>query len=340
MKKKAQDVSVGVVPEEQAKENMKLWCILTELDRRFVSPFEITDKTTNKTKVLTDVDALHGIAKMTQVFGPCGLNWGYDIGEITMNQAARVAFLKVTLWYDPSILGIPCSQSRAVITEFGAAQITDEKWWPSICVTTGIKRCLRSLGFASGVFSGLQGFDEERNWVDNSGVALGSDGNISPLPKWEDENAAGKHNSKKADARPDSLQTQQGAAEQDISEPAAIDESEEQTVDSKPNSPENSQPAAPASPLTDMGGQVVPDGVRQPLLALLNKMPLLKQCDFHVDVQRNGLYFITSEDCPDAEWYVKQGKFVPSKKHPGKLVRTIPLDWLLKEFVTDDLQAA
>ena len=104
---------------------------------------------------LTAISAMSQIQKMTEIFGPCGEGWGYELEEFA--GPPELLIFKVRLWW----AGDDGSRS---ITQFGSCSWKDfkDRWdsdAPKKALTDGMTKCMSLLGFNADVFMGR--FDEK-----------------------------------------------------------------------------------------------------------------------------------------------------------------------------------
>lgn len=115
----------------------------------------------------TSINAIYMIKKATELFGPLGTGWGYDIVEERFDTGGPIAevdgqvvyaqmhSLKVQLWY-------MSEGKKATVTHFGHTPfVTKNKYGvstdmeaPKKSLTDAIKKCLSMLGFSADIFMG------------------------------------------------------------------------------------------------------------------------------------------------------------------------------------------
>ncbi|MDR5859438.1 hypothetical protein FZZ93_05625 [Halomonas eurihalina] len=124
---------------------------------------------------ITAIDTMHMIRLATQVFGPMGLGWGYQIEEERYDQGAPILdpqtgevkahelthTVRLMLWYR-------WQGEKGEVTQFGhtrAVYRTNKGSWmtdgeaPKKSVSDAMKKCLSLLGFAADIFTGM--FDDQ-----------------------------------------------------------------------------------------------------------------------------------------------------------------------------------
>ena len=119
---------------------------------------------TSQAGFLTAISAMSQIQKMTEIFGPCGEGWGYELEEFA--GPPELLIFKVRLWW----AGDDGSRS---ITQFGSCQWKDfkDRWdsdAPKKALTDGMTKCMSLLGFNADVFLGR--FDDKGDRSPHLGV--------------------------------------------------------------------------------------------------------------------------------------------------------------------------
>lgn len=120
----------------------------------------------------TAINGHYAIKRATEVFGPVGIGWGYEIEEERFDQGgplktpegvpqvfAVVHTLKVRLWYMQG-------DKKGTVTHYGhTPYISVNKYGiqtdmeaPKKSLTDALKKCLSMLGFAADIFLGM--FDD------------------------------------------------------------------------------------------------------------------------------------------------------------------------------------
>ena len=303
-----------LLPEKVA-ENLQIWKFLTEVSLAFVAPFTLKESGPEfgdqEIKIMTQVDVVHGMARMTELFGMCGIHWGYRIGDIQTKN--NTAYLLVTLWYKPHVLlpDVP-KDYIAEISEFGSATAAG-KWYPRSLVSSGLSRCFRALGHASRVYSGLEGFDENKEWSDD----LRGIGNPNP------QNPEEPHSSDKEQAQADD-QTDY-APEADMSE-LPQETAVETAVETAP----------PSNETTEKQNTDLQRTTPEILERLFETHPLLQQCEWRLIDDESIVCFLIDEGHQSQKWFISSG-FKPSNNYPGRLFMKMQMSWLRKQFIDNDL---
>jgi hypothetical protein len=117
----------------------------------------------------TAINGHHLIGRATEIFGPCGLGWGYDIVVDRFDQGGPLATpegmptvyavmhtLRIDLWY-------MADGEKRIVTHYGHTPyitankfgITTDMEAPKKSLTDAIKKCLSMLGFGADVFLGM-----------------------------------------------------------------------------------------------------------------------------------------------------------------------------------------
>lgn len=111
-------------------------------------------------KGMTDINPMYRIKRLTEMFGPCGFGWWYEItdqriidDEITHQ---RAAFVDILLYYtDPETgntsAGIPGTGGAAFVTqERNGAYLSDECF--KMALTDALSVACKALGIAADVY--------------------------------------------------------------------------------------------------------------------------------------------------------------------------------------------
>lgn len=138
-------------------DNMKLWQAVEK------TPVEHTKAITGKSYKGTSPKPHYLVQKATEIFGPCGIGWGFSVEErveqgamIGANEFDRMHIAKVKVWYKwegergevEHIGGTPFSGRRSSGSPF-----TDEDA-PKKSVTDALIKALSMIGFAGDIFMG------------------------------------------------------------------------------------------------------------------------------------------------------------------------------------------
>lgn len=132
------------MPEPQAVENMAIWKAVFKTDSRFTKNFKRGGGFSG-----TDINSTYRMAVMTELFGPCGMGWGWLIEDRWSESidGRGFAFVQAVIWYridgevyttGPQIGG----------TEYGRAP--DEAY--KMAVTDAIGKCMTSLGLSADIY--------------------------------------------------------------------------------------------------------------------------------------------------------------------------------------------
>ena len=113
----------------------------------------------------TDISPQWRIKVMTELFGPCGTRWGYNIDRLWTEQGHGgeiMAFAQVTLWYilakddaDPKdICSVPGIGGAALVAnEKNGLYSNDEAY--KMAVTDALSVAMKALGVAADIYAGL-----------------------------------------------------------------------------------------------------------------------------------------------------------------------------------------
>lgn len=149
--------------------NLKLWQAVQETDRSMTKTgfFDGRD--------ITSINATYMVMRATEMFGPVGIGWGYEIVEERYDTAAPIYkdneiagheinhTLRLKLWYMQG-------EKRGEVEHFGHTPFimrskygpyTDHEA-PKKSLTDALKKCLSMLGFSADIFLGLY---DDQNYV-------------------------------------------------------------------------------------------------------------------------------------------------------------------------------
>jgi hypothetical protein len=152
-------------PAAPANDHLAIWRQVEATDPQFTRRFGSLGGFEG-----TAVNPLYNIKRATEVFGPIGIGWGYEIveeryiegGPLGFNRSGAVAGrtvvhgLKVRLWYvvgdkRGEVLGF--GQTLFVGLNGSGAVFTDEDA-PKKSLTDAISKCLSAVGFSADVWLG------------------------------------------------------------------------------------------------------------------------------------------------------------------------------------------
>lgn len=116
--------------------------------------------TAGRLKGMTDINPMYRIKTLTEIFGPCGVGWWYEITskQIIDDQITnqRAAFVDILLYYidpfsgEPS-QGIPGTGGAAFVTqERNGAYLSDECF--KMALTDALSVACKALGVAADVY--------------------------------------------------------------------------------------------------------------------------------------------------------------------------------------------
>lgn len=149
---------------QETNENLKLWNQVEATDPKYTKKFTRSGGFSG-----TAVNNTYLVRKATEVFGPCGIGWGWEVadekildgpgtftanGEIVGYQKVHV--IRLRLWYMQG-------EKRGVIEHFGQTTLVgtnkhgmfiDEEA-PKKSLTDALSKCLVMLGFGADVHLGL-----------------------------------------------------------------------------------------------------------------------------------------------------------------------------------------
>lgn len=151
--------------------NMDIW------NSVFTTDPGVTKPPTKQTKGLSSISGQYYLMRATEVFGPCGIGWGWDVdeerydvlGDIRNDNhevigQAKVHTIKITLWYK---LG----DQEGKITNYGHTDAAYRSKWgitydseaAKKSLTDAIKKCLTAIGIGGDIH---MGYHENREYVE------------------------------------------------------------------------------------------------------------------------------------------------------------------------------
>tara|TARA_R100000231_G_scaffold2492_7_gene4502 strand:+ start:6333 stop:6791 length:459 start_codon:yes stop_codon:yes gene_type:complete len=123
--------------------NKRYWDQLKTTDPRF------TKKINKGFGELTTIDPMYQIMKMTEVFGPCGIGWGWDC-KYTYTDS--MVFAEVTIWLDCKSQNYgPVSSVQSLHKSNG--KLDDE--CTKKAMTDALTKALSHVGVSADVFLGM-----------------------------------------------------------------------------------------------------------------------------------------------------------------------------------------
>lgn len=144
--------------------NMRLWQQVCVTDPAHVKPITGKQYKGNSPKPYWIVQ------RLTEVFGPCGLGWGYSILNERMERLTDTDVLHVAvvrLWYvldDKRGEVEQIGQTKAVYKTNAGGMMVDEDA-PKKSVTDALIKCASYIGFAGDIFSGMWDDSKYVEWA-------------------------------------------------------------------------------------------------------------------------------------------------------------------------------
>ncbi len=140
----------GIMTKEKTNPNKNIWDKLKQTDPRF------TKRVNKGFGEITTIDPMYQIMKMTEVFGPVGKGWAYDVNYHYTDQVVfaevKVTWQEEDTWYR---YGPICSVQK-LYRKTGA--LDDEA--PKKAFTDALTKAFSHLGLSADVFLGL--FDNSK----------------------------------------------------------------------------------------------------------------------------------------------------------------------------------
>ena len=132
--------------------NLNIWDEAKETDPRF------TKKVSFGARSFTSIDAHYQIRRATEIFGPVGAGWGYDVSYHTMTVDSKAfQFADVVIWVGtPNMEYGPVRGCNLLVD--GKGRVDDDA--PKKALTDALTKALSHLGFNADVFMGM--FDSNK----------------------------------------------------------------------------------------------------------------------------------------------------------------------------------
>lgn len=172
---------------ETENANMSIW------NQVEVTPPSATKTSNYQGRDMTSINAQYMVQRATEMWGPIGINWGYEIVEERVDETGPLIFnneivgtyqnhtLRLKLWYT-------VAEKRYTVEHFGHTPyvyrsrngpMVDQDA-PKKSLTDALKKCLSMLGFAADIFLGMY---DDQDYVE--GVKT-----METIQKAEDRDAA------------------------------------------------------------------------------------------------------------------------------------------------------
>ena len=132
--------------------NLDIWNEVKETAPRF------TKKVSFGARSFTSIDAHYQIRRATEVFGPVGTGWGYDVSYNTLTVGDKAfQFADVSIWIsNRTAMYGPVRGCNLLVDAKG--RVDDDA--PKKALTDALTKALSHLGFNSDVFMGM--FDSNK----------------------------------------------------------------------------------------------------------------------------------------------------------------------------------
>lgn len=134
-----------------ANDNMRLWSQVEKTDPAHT-------KRVNQRGGFTSIDAHYQVQRATELFGPVGQGWGYNVvyGLERLGDDLSVATADVTLWYiqdnEHCSYGPWRGATPLLTPSKGGPRLDDDAWKKA--TTDALTKALSHLGFSADVFLG------------------------------------------------------------------------------------------------------------------------------------------------------------------------------------------
>jgi len=154
--------------QQQENANLRVWNMAGATPTNRIKQVELDGRT------VTSINGMYMVQKATEMFGPVGIGWGWDIEEERYDEGQAIMggadgkqelgktlthTIRLKLWYE-------LDGKRGEITQFGHTVymrktkygVSTDPEAPKKSLTDAMKKCLSLLGIASDVFLGM--FDD------------------------------------------------------------------------------------------------------------------------------------------------------------------------------------
>lgn len=155
-------------------------------------------------KGMSDINPMFRIKRLTEMFGPCGVGWWYEITrkEITFDEITnqKCAFVDINLYYTDPETG---HDSHAIPGTGGASFVATERNGPymsdecyKMALTDAISVAAKALGVAADVYYMNDRFKYTKDTLETEqppadGLQPGERMNLPPAGSWNPKNAIG-----------------------------------------------------------------------------------------------------------------------------------------------------
>lgn len=155
-------------------------------------------------KGMSDINPMFRIKRLTEMFGPCGVGWWYEITqkEITFDEITnqKCAFVDINLYYTDPETG---HDSHAIPGTGGASFVATERNGPymsdecyKMALTDAISVAAKALGVAADVYYKNDRSKYTKDTVETEqppadGLQPGEKMNLPPAGSWNPKNAIG-----------------------------------------------------------------------------------------------------------------------------------------------------
>lgn len=155
-------------------------------------------------KGMSDINPMFRIKRLTEMFGPCGVGWWYEITrkEITFDEITnqKCAFVDINLYYTDPETG---HDSHAIPGTGGASFVSTERNGPymsdecyKMALTDAISVAAKALGVAADVYYKNDRSKYTKDTLETEqppadGLQPGEKMNLPPAGSWNPKNAIG-----------------------------------------------------------------------------------------------------------------------------------------------------
>ena len=138
--------------------NIELWESVAETNPKYTKSFD------RRGFKGVSVNPTWLYKKMTEIFGPVGMGWGWEIKEeqvldghfINEQTRARIHCVRVYVWYKQGEekYHTPCQFGQTTLVGINKNGLFTDEEAPKKSVTDAVTKCLSTLGFCADIFMG------------------------------------------------------------------------------------------------------------------------------------------------------------------------------------------
>jgi len=178
---KASSNVVNIKSTENA-ENLAIWDLVKDTDKSFVKPMFSANGSN-----LSSINPNYQVLRATNLFGPCGIGWGYEVTSESYIQGPSLYperpeagnhtlhVVQVKLWYKhKGEIGAVSHFGQTKLSSVDASgKVIFDEDAPKKSLTDGISKCLSMLGFSADIYGGQFDGSQQNNTTANTEPSSG-----------------------------------------------------------------------------------------------------------------------------------------------------------------------